>query len=57
MLNELYETEWRLLFNYFIPYVKLLDKTREGSKTTCILKVERLSIVKHPLQSQEYLLT
>jgi hypothetical protein len=33
MLNQLYEKEWRLLFNFFIPYVKLLDKTREGSKT------------------------
>lgn len=33
MLNDLYEKEWRLLFNFFIPYVKLLDKTREGSRT------------------------
>lgn len=33
MLNDLYEKEWRLFFNFFIPYVKLLDKTREGSKT------------------------
>jgi len=34
MLNDLYENEWRLLLNFFIPYVKLLDKTRQGSKTT-----------------------
>jgi len=31
-LNELYTTEWRLLHNFFIPSVKLIEKTRQGSK-------------------------
>ena len=31
-LNELYTTEWRLLLNFFIPSVKLIDKSRQGSK-------------------------
>jgi len=32
-LNELYTTEWRLYFNFFIPSVKLQEKVRIGSKT------------------------
>jgi hypothetical protein len=31
-LNDLYTTEWNLYFNFFIPSVKLLAKTRVGSK-------------------------
>jgi len=31
-LNELYTTEWRLLLNFFIPSVKLIEKSRQGSK-------------------------
>ena len=31
-LNELYTTEWRLLLNFFIPSVKLIEKSRHGSK-------------------------
>ncbi len=31
-LNDLYTTEWNLYFNFFIPSVKLIDKTRIGSK-------------------------
>lgn len=31
-LNNLYTTEWRLLFNFFMPSVKLQDKIRVGSK-------------------------
>jgi hypothetical protein len=31
-LNELYTSEWRLYFNFFIPSVKLIDKVRVGSK-------------------------
>jgi hypothetical protein len=33
LLNQLYTSEWNLYFNYFIPSVKLIRKTREGSKT------------------------
>jgi len=33
LLNNLYSNEWRLFFNFFIPSVKLLTKTRDGSKT------------------------
>jgi len=32
MLNDLYTTEWRLYFNFFIPSVKLVAKHRLGSK-------------------------
>jgi hypothetical protein len=32
LLNELYTTEWRLLLNFFIPSVKLIEKSRQGSK-------------------------
>jgi hypothetical protein len=31
LLNDLYTTEWNLLFNYFIPSMKLKEKNREGS--------------------------
>lgn len=31
-LNDLYTTEWNLYFNFFIPSVKLIDKTRIRSK-------------------------
>jgi hypothetical protein len=31
-MNELYTTEWRLLHNFFIPSVKLIEKTRHGSQ-------------------------
>jgi hypothetical protein len=33
LLNDLYTTEWRLYFNYFIPSMKLIAKKRIGSKT------------------------
>lgn len=36
LLNDLYKSEWRLLQNFFLPSVKLLDKKRLGSK---IIKV------------------
>jgi hypothetical protein len=32
LLNQLYTTEWRLYFNYFIPSVKLIEKERIGTK-------------------------
>ena len=32
-INDLYLNEWNLYFNYFIPSVKLISKTRLGSKT------------------------
>ena len=31
-LNELYTSEWNLYFNFFIPSVKLIEKSRVGSK-------------------------
>jgi len=31
-LNDLYTSEWNLYFNFFIPSVKLISKTRVGSK-------------------------
>ena len=31
-LNELYTSEWRLYFNFFIPSAKLVEKNRVGSK-------------------------
>jgi hypothetical protein len=32
LLNKLYSNEWSLFFNFFIPSVKLISKTRVGSK-------------------------
>ena len=32
LLNNLYQNEWRLYFNYFIPAMKLIEKKRVGSK-------------------------
>ena len=31
-LNELYTAEWRLFFNFFLPSVKLKEKSRHGAK-------------------------
>ena len=31
-LNELYTTEWRFLLNFFLPSMKLQEKSRQGSK-------------------------
>lgn len=31
-LNDLYTSQWNLYFNFFIPSVKLISKTRVGSK-------------------------
>jgi hypothetical protein len=33
LMNNLYSSEWRLLFNFFLPSVKLLAKERIKSKT------------------------
>jgi hypothetical protein len=33
LLNGLYNNEWRLYHNFFIPSVKLIEKKRVGSKT------------------------
>jgi hypothetical protein len=33
LLNDLSSSQWRLLFNFFLPSVKLLDKERIKSKT------------------------
>jgi len=33
LMNNLYSSEWKLLFNFFLPSVKLLDKQRIKSKT------------------------
>lgn len=33
LLNDLYDNEWRLYLNFFIPSVKLIEKYRVGSKT------------------------
>jgi hypothetical protein len=32
MLNELYQSEWRLYLNFFIPSFKLIEKRRDGAK-------------------------
>jgi len=32
-MNGLYTSQWRLLFNYFLPSMKLIAKHREGSRT------------------------
>jgi len=31
-MNDLYMTDWTLLFNYFVPSMKLKSKTRSGTK-------------------------
>jgi len=31
-LNDLYTSEWRLLLNFFLPSMKLKEKSRQGSK-------------------------
>jgi hypothetical protein len=33
-LNELFASEWRLYFNFFIPSAKLVEKNRVGSKVS-----------------------
>jgi len=33
LLNDLYDNEWRLYLNFFLPSVKLIAKSRIGSKT------------------------
>lgn len=45
LLNDLYCTEWRLFLNFFIPSVKLLEKTRDGSKI-----IKKYDPAKTPLQ-------
>jgi len=45
LLNDLYTSEWRLLQNFFLPSVKLLEKQRRGSK---IIKVH--DVPKTPYQ-------
>lgn len=45
LLNDLYTSEWRLLHNFFLPSVKLLEKRRIGSK---IIKVH--DVAKTPYQ-------
>jgi len=32
MLNELYQSQWRLYLNFFIPSFKLIEKKRNGAK-------------------------
>jgi hypothetical protein len=44
-LNELYTTEWRLLLNFFLPSVKLVNKQRAGSKT-----IKTYDVPKTPFQ-------
>jgi len=50
-LNQLYTTEWNLYFNYFIPSVKLISKTRDRSKTIKVYD-EPKSPVQRLLESQ-----
>jgi len=45
LMNNLYTSEWRLLFNFFLPSVKLLAKERIKSKT-----IKHFDIPKTPLQ-------
>jgi hypothetical protein len=45
LMNTLYSSEWRLLFNFFLPSVKLLAKKRIKSKT-----IKRFDIPKTPFQ-------
>lgn len=33
LLNDVYKNEWRIYHNFFCPSVKLIRKTRDGSKT------------------------
>ena len=33
LMNNLYQSEWNLYFNFFMPSVKLINKQRVGSKT------------------------
>lgn len=52
LMNDLYSQEWSLLQNYFCPQVKLLRKTRIGSKykrehTKPITPYDRLMVSKH----------
>lgn len=35
-MNDLYQTEWTMFFNFFVPCMKLISKRREGSR---IIKV------------------
>ncbi len=32
LMNDIYQNEWRLLQNFFVPQIKLTQKTRVGSK-------------------------
>jgi hypothetical protein len=41
LMNDLYSTEWRLYFNFFIPSMKLIAKKRVGSKTEKIHDVPK----------------
>jgi len=45
LMNNLYSSEWRLLFNFFLPSVKLLAKERIKSKT-----IKRFDPPKTPFQ-------
>jgi len=45
LMNNLYSSEWRLLFNFFLPSVKLLEKQRIKSKT-----IKRFDPPKTPFQ-------
>lgn len=45
LLNELYTSQWRLFFNFFLPSMKLVDKQRIGSKT-----IKKHDSPKTPLQ-------
>src|SRR3990172_7892722 len=52
LLNELYTSEWNDYFNFFIPSVKLVNKTRVGSKIKKVhdkpkTPVQRLMESKH----------
>ena len=47
LLNTLYTTEWRLLHNFFLPSVKLLDKQRQGAHI-----VKRHDVPKTPDQRE-----
>ncbi len=44
-LNELYTTEWRYLLNFFLPSMKLQEKSRQGSKI-----IKKHDLPKTPLQ-------
>lgn len=68
LLNDLYCQEWRLFLNFFIPSVKLLQKSREGAKiikkydsprtplARVLASVEIKKSVKQQLQRQYQLL-